>query len=688
MRRLLVLALVVLASGLLHAQEDDLDLRLARLAERLEAARAEQHVAGMSIAVVTPDRVLMSRGFGRRDVQRRLPATDRTVYAIGSSTKAFAAMLVALAAADGRMDLDDPVRDHLPDFHLADPEADRQVTIRDLLSHRTGMMRNDLLWASGRASREEILARMGVAEAFAPFRKQFHYNNVQFLAAGMATESATGRPWDELLHERILEPLAMHSTSVSLEGFRAATEEATGYDWREESGAWVRLEKRDLARIAPAGAINSNVRDMGRWVRFLLGKGQLDGRRLIASAAIDEMWTSQIAIGPAMGYGLGWMLGQWEGHRLVQHGGNIDGFTALVAMLPDDGYGFVLLLNENGSPFVGKATNIVFGTLLGEFDPGGAAPTEGPALTEDELAPYLGKYRFEEMKADVTAVVKDGRLALDVPGQTVYALRWPGEDGRWVFQLTDEIVVRFTPGDDGPMRSITLYQAGLEFVLERVTETPEPPISLEDLAALRRRGRPGGDVPGRYRMTGTVDFVNTGIDGRATMTVDGERFVLTLDLGDFGRIDSGHDGRTTWAASTFEPTRHLSGDLEEQTLLSHPATIEGDWERFESIEPVERTEFEGRPVYAVALTPKTSPKHTVYVDVETGRVLGERHAILIPGAGAMPVQVVYDDHRPIGGLVLPHRVEMSNQFQGKVVLEFETAEEDPELAEDAFAPPR
>lgn len=487
------------------SQEQALQERLERLAERLEEQRIELHVPGMAIAVVKDDKVILARGFGVADLETNQPADAHTLFAIGSSTKAFTAALIATLVDEGALDWDDAIAAHLAEFRLHDEEVAKQVTFRDALCHRTGLMRTDLLWIAGKASREEILEAVAEAELYAPFREKWQYNNVMYLAAGLAAANAAGTDWDAMLAERLLEPLGMDETSSTYAAAQEHARLARGYSWNEDSETFKPLAMRNLDSIGPAGSINSTVLDMAQWVRLQLNRGEIDGKRLISREKIEQMWTPCIDIGPDMKYALGWMVHTWNGKRLIEHGGNIDGYAAMVSLLPDENIGFVLLTNVSHTPLQSLGHNLVYDTLLG-----GDGQERLPVL---ELEKYVGKYHFAPMEDDFTVLVKDGVLAVDVPGQMVYELRAPDEQGKWYFALTDQIAVSFEMGDDGKPVAMKMYQAGLTFELPRAGIEHELEVNLEEVGSLLglyqaadgplavrvliQQGRLAVDVPGQ-----------------------------------------------------------------------------------------------------------------------------------------------------------------------------------------------
>jgi CubicO group peptidase (beta-lactamase class C family) len=548
-----------------------LEQRLERLCEQLEQQRLATHIPGLAIAIVKDDQVILSRGFGVRDIEKSLPVTDETVFAVGSTTKAFTAALVAMMIDEGKMAWDDPVRKHLPQFHLSDPVADEQITIRDLLCHRSGLSRTDLLWASGKASRAEILAAVARIEPTAKFREKFQYQNIMFMAAGMASANAAGLDgdWERLLNERLLQPLNMQHSTTSIDAARAGGQLSLGYNWDEQQGTWKHLPMRALAAIAPAGAINSSAREMAQWVRFQLGRGEIDGRRLLASERFDEMWSKHMSLsespearGAKLDYGLGWMLQDWKGKRVVEHGGNIDGFAAEVALLPEERIGYVLLANVSATPLQQMSVNLVFEALLGEWKEDAPPPIDVAAVQE-----YLGKYRVDVLNTDATVLIKDGRLAVDVPRQMVFLLKPPDEQGKWFFEITDQIAVSFERDAGGRVVSMTFYQSGIELECPREGVTLPVEISLDDaqkycgkyrdeeekmdVTVLHRNGRLAVDVPNEM----VYDLRLPDAEGKWALRIN-DAIAVRFEQGDDGQITAMtmfHEGKERLLPRAADP---------------------------------------------------------------------------------------------------------------------------------------
>jgi CubicO group peptidase (beta-lactamase class C family) len=315
-------------------------------------------VPGASVAIVRNDSVIYAKGYGVREIGKPATVDEHTIFAIGSSSKAFTAAAVAMQVDSGKVSLDAPAIAYLPSFQLFDPYASKEITVRDLLSHRSGLARGELLWYGAEYDRDEILRRVRWLEPSWSFRSQFGYQNIMYLAAGQVVARTANTTWDDFVRQRIFQPLGMRETSTSVKALEGMTNVARPHANVNDTVRAVPY--RVIDNIAPAGSINSSAVDMAQWVRLHLNDGKYDGKQILSKRMVDEMRAPQIVIrgmrnmNPSahlMAYGLGWFLSDYEGSYLVQHGGNIDGMTALVAMLPEEKFGIVILSSMNGSTF-------------------------------------------------------------------------------------------------------------------------------------------------------------------------------------------------------------------------------------------------------------------------------------------------------------------------------------------------
>lgn len=323
--------------------------------EWLEATRAAWKVPGIAVACVRGEQVLLLEARGLRDVEQGLPVTPRTLFAIGSCTKAFTALALDLLASEERADWDRPVRAYLPAFRLHERLDSDAVTLRDLVTHRTGLPRHDFVWyGRPELSRRAVLDRLPHLEPTAGLRERWQYNNLMYVVAGLVVEELTGGTWEDAVRTRILEPLGMARTSFSTHDAERDPDHALPY--RLEEGKAVRIPYRRIENVGPAGSIQSSVEDMARWVSLWCEGGALGGRRIAGARALERLRAPAMLVPGdetaegilSLGYGHGWAVHHYRGHLRVSHGGGIDGFSAMVSFAPAEGVGVVVLSIAGG----------------------------------------------------------------------------------------------------------------------------------------------------------------------------------------------------------------------------------------------------------------------------------------------------------------------------------------------------
>ena len=319
--------------------------------EMIRGALAASHTPGAAVGIVKDDRVVYLKGHGVRELGRPQPVTPDSLFCVGSLTKAFTATSIAMLVDEGKMAWDDPVRKHLDYFHLADPLADANVTVRDLLTHRAGLGTHDFLWMDAPWSLEESIRRIGkVAPSFS-FRSTYHYQNMMYNAAGYALAHASGGPWQDFVRARILEPLGMSGVRLTSTEAQQSADHASPH--LKSSGGKIEISTwyQDDKQIRPAGSIKAGVRDLSQWVRFQLGDGTFTGKRLLSQKNLMETHTAQIVV-PRWdtdqlfaAYGMGWRISDYRGRLLISHSGSVQGFHAYLALLPNEKVGIVVLSN-------------------------------------------------------------------------------------------------------------------------------------------------------------------------------------------------------------------------------------------------------------------------------------------------------------------------------------------------------
>lgn len=462
-------------------------------------------VPGIGVAIVRNDSVIYARGYGVRDVRQGTPVTERTVFAIGSSSKAFTAAAIAMLVDEKKVALDATATTYLPGFQLNDPYASREATVRDLLSHRSGLARGELVWYGSGFDRDEVLRRVRYLKPSWSFRSQFGYQNIMFVAAGQVVARVSGKSWDDFVAERIFGPLGMRSSSTTVRGLESNGDLAQPH---AIVGDTVRtVAWRNIDNAGAAGSINSNVLDMAQWVRLQLGRGEYGGKRLISARMADEMHQAQAVIrvdsaarannpdSHLQAYGLGWFLQDYRGRMVVHHGGNVDGFSALVGMLPEEKVGVVLLTNMNGSGLPAALMFKLFDLVL----KAPARDWSGDALKRQAVAVERG--RAAQARADSQRVANTkpslplsgyvgaysdslyGDLSIDESNGALvlrYGPNWRGELQHWHYDsfrvrfdtpVLPAVPVTFRIGASGKVEEVLLDMAG-PATFRRVADAP------------------------------------------------------------------------------------------------------------------------------------------------------------------------------------------------------------------------
>ena len=316
----------------------------------------EWKIPGLAIAVVHDNKVILAKGYGYRNREKKLPVTKDTLLAIGSNSKSFTAAVLGMLNDEDKLDWDTPVREYLSDFQLYDETATAQMTPRDLVRHTSGLPRHDLLWYNTKLPRKQLYDRLRYLEPNKSFRGAWQYQNLMFMTAGYLEEQLLGKKWEEIVRDRIFTPLGMSRSNFSVTDMQKDND--FSYPYGEIDDQVTRIPFRNIDEVGPAGSINSSVTEMIRYVEWRLNLGKHGDQQLLSEKNAKLMQSPQMvmpASGPQfpelthMSYGLGLMVANYRGHRFVRHGGGIDGFISQMAWLPDEKAGVVVLTNFSGN---------------------------------------------------------------------------------------------------------------------------------------------------------------------------------------------------------------------------------------------------------------------------------------------------------------------------------------------------
>ncbi len=513
----------------------------------VEEAMADWDVPGAAVAVVKGGEVVFLEGFGMRDVEDERPVTPQTLFPIGSATKAFTATVLATLEDEGRLEWEEPVIDYLPGFRLDDPFATAEMTAVDLLTHRSGLPRHDLLWYATPFSREELFGRLRHLEPTEPFRTEFQYQNLMYMAAGILGGELAGSSWEDAVRERIFAPLGMERATLSIPEMQRDPNHAKGYGGGHEA-----VEPQDpfaKTAVGPAGTVNASAEEMARWALLQLSEGEVDGRAVVSAENLDFLHAPQIVVSgdrglteaPYLMYALGWFVEPYRGRRMLHHGGNIDGFSALVGFMPGEEVGILVLTNKDATPLPRLVMLTAFDRLLGEGGKDWRAEALAQAVSAAEageeaeqedagrvegttpshpLGDYAGTYRHPAYGDLVVSASGDALRAdyYEIGGALAHyhydTFVLPLED------LDQEIKLTFAADASGGMAQVAIP---LEPTLDAVVFERLPDAALSDPDYLARFT---GDylLGGVQRITVALhgDHLTVSIPGQPTYTLEPE----------------------------------------------------------------------------------------------------------------------------------------------------------------------
>ena len=507
-RKLIMLLAMALMTAVAHPQ--DYQAQLGELKNYYENSRTEWEVPGLAVAIVKDGKIIFSEGFGVRDIEAGGEVNGETMFPIASNTKAFTAAALAILVDEGKISWNDKVTDYIPWFKLYDPYVTENITIRDLLTHRSGLatFSGDLLWYGTDYSREEIIRRARHLEPVYGFREQFGYSNVLYLTAGEIIPAVTGMSWDEFIKEKFFDPLEMDrsvTTTRKLDNYNNVATPHTTYQDKV-----IPIEYINWDNIAPAGAIISCVEDVSQWLMLQLNRGMYNDDTIFSPARSREMWAPNTVLGvssfsekqwPSMffrSYGLGWSLSNYKGRKIVGHSGGYDGMISYSCLVPEEDLGFVILTNKNSGlyfPLVYKTLDVFLGgeqkdwsafmldlNLRGD-SAASQARTEweaarvtgtGPSLP---LEDYTGTYGGD-LYGNATVTLENGQLKL----QLLPAEKFHAPLKHWHFN-TFELVFPEFPSLPPGTATFVLDAGGK--VSEMKIDVPNPDFDFTELKFMK-----------------------------------------------------------------------------------------------------------------------------------------------------------------------------------------------------------
>lgn len=462
--------------------------RFAGMDPYVRAALQKWQVPGLAIAVVEDDEIVLARGYGLCEIGKQRPVTADTAFHLASCVKSFQAACVGILVDEGKLRWDDPVAKHLPDFELADRYLTEHVTLRDLLCHRTGMRRADLLAYGANFDPREVLHRLKYLEPVAELRTQLIYNNHMYTVVGEVVARVSGQPWEQFVAQRILQPLEMKSTTTSVTTIKP--DQLALRHWRSDAGI--------VARPVDDG-MYSTVRDMAHWLKLQLAEGTYEGRPVLKPGTTREMHALQFSVpvrsrpsdniysAKFLGSGLGWNVQDYRGSKVVSHAGS---WGAMVAMMPEKRLGVVVLSNLDLEYLCALLMYDVFDAYLVEpevaWNPDKWASTwlrnEPPGSAyrpRDDARARLEKARVADTKPSLPLekytgafdsrlygrlIVRcdEGQLSVTFGSFTTKVSHWQNDSFyvRAPTRLTFDWLLTFAAAEDGEIRNVTVKHIG------------------------------------------------------------------------------------------------------------------------------------------------------------------------------------------------------------------------------------
>ena len=371
-------ALLALGDGA-PAQEADVAKRLQGLDAYMEQTLKDWNTPGVGVGIVVGDKLVFAKGYGYRDYEKKLPFTPKTMQPIASNSKLFTAVAAGMLVEEGKLTWDKPIRQSVPETQFYNDELNNNVTLRDMLSHRTGVTRHDLIWFKSPFTRRELFERLKYLEPQEQMRVAFLYNNLMFAAVGQIIEIKSGKRWEDFVRERIFTPLEMSTSCYTIADMQKQPDYGVPFREKRDSFELYKIPYyEDTEGVAPAGAVISNIDELSHWLIALMNEGKYSGKQVLPASVLKATLQPAIALpnagGEALGYwelinsayGMGRWTASYRGKLLTYHGGDLPGFHSQVSFMPNDKIGvIVFVISDHSAPLYNIVSYNVYERLLG-----------------------------------------------------------------------------------------------------------------------------------------------------------------------------------------------------------------------------------------------------------------------------------------------------------------------------------
>lgn len=411
----------------LLSQTIDVTKRLKGFDSYMDNILKEWNIAGAGVGIVYKNKLVFAKGYGYREFEQKLPVTPKTLYQIASNTKLFTAVSVGMLVDQGKLDWDKPIQKYVPSIEFYNNDLNNSITIRDMLSHRTGISRHDLIWYKSDFTRKELYDRLKYLEPSQPIRQGFLYNNLMYVSSGYIIELLTSKTWESFLQENIFNPLEMKSTVFTVKEMEINPDHGVPYNEKRDTTLLYRIPiYEDTQAVGPAGAIISNIEDMSNWLITLMNNGKFKNRQVIPERIVKETLRPTVAFPNSEledkgykeilndFYGMGREALSYRGHLLTLHGGDLPGFHSQISAMPNDSIGvIVFVIGDQGAPLYNIISYNIYERLLG-LD---LTPWSERRLKDRIEGKKLGKEGRSKSGADIIAGTKPSHQLTDYIGQ-------------------------------------------------------------------------------------------------------------------------------------------------------------------------------------------------------------------------------------------------------------------------------
>lgn len=657
----------------LFTQDVIAETRIERLEHLLKLQADLNKIPGIAIVIVKDGETLLSKGFGFKDIEKGVPVTKNTVFPINSLSKPITSILAGIRVDEKAINWDDKLADYLPTYSFNYLNEKVPITLRDALSHRTSYGRNDALWSNSQITRSEIIKAAPLATPVSVYGEQFNYNNVMYLAAGMATAHDYNFDWDTMLAKKLLKPLGMTSTSTNHAKVTQSGRLASGYYFSEIEQRHIKVAHKDRSNIAPATGIYSTATDMEKLLKFLLSDKNETGYSIIKPATLTEIFKPTSRVSPTFSYGLGWYVSEYNDETLLDHSGNGEGFSSVMALLPDSNTGFVILMNTTITPFQTTSINLIFDALTKE------ASNDTTKTADVDYSKFIGDYQanfWQFENVSFSFQMHGNKPAINIPGQTTYMLKPPNADGKFLFELTDKVAVSFNYDKKGNVVSMTHHEEGQQFILPRKVESAESKkaaFTLSKKAADKlfnitqlQSQKVQYEGLGNIELQGSLIQKQSGVTGHFKLVLHKEAWHLTQDLGKYGYLET----KVSDNGGFNKRLRHeyqLKSNLLKQAYREHPLNFLY-WDQLYETVKLSPPKLENNELKA---TLDSAYLTSVNASINTSSGLVERISMqfIDPVWGTYPRSITYADYRLYCGLYMPMEFAIDDHETGITTFE-------------------